>query len=409
MNDMDRPVTLPTASQERIASLDVLRGFALLGILVMNIQAFAMPFCAYLNPTSFGEQEGINRWVWGFGHVFFDMKFMALFSMLFGAGVLLFADRVEARGAKPGWLHYRRSFWLLMFGILHAHLLWSGDILFSYAMCAFFVYPFRRRSARTLLIWGLLFLMFGTGLSLMFGLTYDQWEPEQQSGLVEFWQPDQATLDKEIATYSDGFASGIASNSKGAFFVETFFFVINILWRVMGMMLLGMAFFRCGILSGEKSDSCYKRLLLVGGVVGLILVGVGVQQNFAHDYSIDYSFYLGTLWNYWGSVALAFAYIGLIVGWSRGNLWAGLQRRLAAVGQMAFTNYILHTLIGVTIFRVLGAFGSFERWQQLALVVAIWLLQLWLSPMWLARYRFGPLEWLWRSLTYWKIQPMGRG
>jgi len=97
----------PVPAGGRIASIDVLRGFALLGILGMNIQAFAMPFCAYINPTSFGEQEGINRWVWGFGHIFFDMKFMGLFSMLFGAGVLLFADRAEARGQHPGTLQDR--------------------------------------------------------------------------------------------------------------------------------------------------------------------------------------------------------------------------------------------------------------------------------------------------------------
>ena len=395
-----------TGRQERIASLDVLRGFALLGILVMNIQAFAMPFCAYVNPTSFGEQEGINLWVWGVGHVLFDMKFMALFSMLFGAGVLLFSDRAEARGAKAGWLHYRRSFWLLMFGLLHAHLLWSGDILFSYAICAFIVYPFRRRSPRTLLILGLLFLAFGTGLSFMMGLSYEHWTEVDQSHLLEFWQPVQATIDKEIATYSGGFAAGVASNSEDALFVETIVLFANVLWRATGMMLLGMAFFRWRILSGERSSSVYTRLLIGGGVIGLILGGVGVQQNFAHDYSVDYSFFFGVLWNYWGSVALGFAYIGLIVGWSRSNLWPGLKRRLGAVGRMAFTNYILHTLIGVMIFRVMGLYGSVQRWQQLALVLAIGLFQLWLSPMWLARFRFGPLEWLWRSLTYWQLQPM---
>jgi len=402
----------PVPAGGRIASIDVLRGFALLGILGMNIQAFAMPFCAYINPTSFGEQEGINRWVWGFGHIFFDMKFMGLFSMLFGAGVLLFADRAEARGASLSqvrWLHCNRNFWLVMFGLLHAHLLWSGDILFAYGVCAFPVYLFRHRSARTLLICGFLFLLLGSGLSLMFGLSYEQWPEQDQAELAQFWRPDPAALDEEIAQYSGGFSSGFVSNSEGSLFVETIFCATNIFWRVMGMMLLGMAFYRSKILSGERSAAFYRRLLMAGAVIGLLLIAIGMRENIAHDYAIEYSFYIGSQWNFWGSVALSMAYIGLIVGWVRSGRWPALQQRLGAVGRMAFTNYILHTLIGVLIFRVLGYFGSVERVEQLALVVGIWSFQLWLSPLWLIRYRFGPLEWLWRSLTYRKMQPMGRG
>jgi len=209
--------------------------------------------------------------------------------------------------------------------------------------------------------------------------------------------------------YSAGFASGFASNSEGSFFMETFIFAVNIFWRVMGMMLLGMAFYRSKILSGERTGRFYRSLLVAGAVIGLLLIGVGMRENLARDYSIDYSFYLGTQWNFWGSVALSMAYIGLVVGAVRSGAMPALQRRLGAVGQMAFTNYILHTVIGVVIFRILGYYGSLERVEQLAMVVVIWLLQLWLSPMWLARYRFGPLEWLWRSLTYWQRQPLGRG
>ena len=400
--------TTPVAGKQRIASLDVLRGFALLGILVMNIQAFAMPFCAYMNPTSFGDLEGINRAVWGFGHLFFDMKFMSLFSMLFGAGVLLFSERIEARGGKPGALHYRRNFWLVMFGLLHAHLLWSGDVLFCYGICAFFVYLFRRRSARTLFISGILFLLIGTGLSLMFGLTFDYWSEAEQAGLEKTWKPDQADLERQVSMYSSGFAAGMARTSRDSLEFELFIFPISIFWRVMGMMLLGMAFYRWKILSGEREGAIYRKLLMGCGLVGQVLVAIGMKENFAHDHSVGYSMFLGSIWNYWGSVAIAFAYIGLVIGWARSDLWPGLQRTLGAVGQMAFTNYILHTVIGVIVFRVLGYYGSFERWQQLLMVIAIWLFQLWFSPRWLARHRFGPLEWLWRSLTYWKRQPMIR-
>jgi uncharacterized protein len=398
---MDQLDSVP--AKERIASVDVLRGFALLGILVMNVQAFAMPFCAYMNPTSFGDQEGINRMVWAFGHIFFDMKFMGLFSMLFGAGVLLFADRAKARGASPSqvrWLHQNRNFWLVIFGLVHAHLLWSGDILFSYGVCALVVYIFRNRSVRTLLIWSLIFLLIGSGLSLMFGLSFEQWPEQDQAELAQVWRPDQATLEAEIALYSAGFSSGFESNSEGALFLETFVFLTNFFWRVMGMMLLGMALFRSGVLSGERSTRFYRRMMLLGGVVGLLLIAIGMRENGAHDYALEYSFYLGAQWNYWGSIALSLAYIGLIVGWARGDRWRALQDRLGSVGRMAFTNYIMHTLICVLIFRVLGYYGSFERWQQLVLVFAIWILQLWLSPLWLSRHPHGPLERMWRTLTY---------
>jgi len=244
---------------------------------------------------------------------------------------------------------------------------------------------------------------------MMFGLSFDQWPEQGQAELAQFWRPAPAALDEEIARTSAGFASGFASNSEDSLFVETFIFATNIFWRVMGMMLLGMAFYRSKILSGERSAGFYRRLLVVGAVIGLLLIGNGMRENYAHDHAIGYSFYLGVQWNYWGSVALSMAYIGLVVGAVRSGAMPTLQRHLGAVGQMAFTHYILHTVIGVVVFRVLGYFGSVERWQQLVLVIAIWSFQLWLSPLWLARYRFGPLEWLWRSLTYRKMQPMARG
>ena len=189
----------PVDRQSRIVSLDVLRGFALLGILVMNIQSFAMPASAYMNPASFGDLQGINLRVWELGYVFFDMKFMGLFSMLFGAGVLLFLDRAESRGAPAGWLHYRRSFWLVIFGLLHAHLMWMGDILYSYGMCAFLVFLFRNRSPKSLVIWGVLFLLVAFGLMLLSGLSVPYWEEADRIDLANSWSPDAASIEKEIA------------------------------------------------------------------------------------------------------------------------------------------------------------------------------------------------------------------
>ena len=125
----------PIEISDRIASLDVLRGFAVLGILVMNIQAFAMPMAAYFNPTAYGDLSGVNFFTWLVSYLFVDQKFLSMFSLLFGAGICLFADRVEARSGRSAGLHYRRMFWLLLFGLVHAYFLWSGDILVTYALC----------------------------------------------------------------------------------------------------------------------------------------------------------------------------------------------------------------------------------------------------------------------------------
>lgn len=398
----------PVTSKERIISLDVLRGFALLGILVMNIQSFSMPMAAYGNPTAFGDLTGINLRVWQMGHIFFDTKFMSLFSMLFGAGVLLFIDRARARGASAGFLHYRRSGWLIAFGLLHAHLLWFGDILYFYGVCALLVYLFRNASPKKLVISALIFLAIGSLMSLSAGFSWDQWEEQERLEMVEDWQPSPESIAEEIATFTGGFEAWSGPNSAVATFMETFVLFFMFLWNVTGLMLLGMALYRWRVLSGERDAGFYRRLLALGAIIGISLVVTGMVKNEAAGYSVQYSKFIGSQWNYWGGIALALGYVGLVIGMVKNGALPGLQRRLAAVGQMAFTNYIMHTVLAVIIFRSFGLFGEVDRAQQFAIVVAFWVLQLWLSPLWLSRYRFGPLEWLWRSLTYWQLQPLRR-
>ena len=155
----------PIGGSQRILSLDVLRGVAVLGILVMNIQCFAMIMAAYINPTTYGSLEGVNGWVWYLGHLFADMKFMTIFSMLFGAGVIVMTSRREAAGQGSAGVHYRRMAWLLVFGLVHAHLLWYGDILYHYAMCGFVLYLFRKAPPWLLIALGLV----ATSVAFLFG------------------------------------------------------------------------------------------------------------------------------------------------------------------------------------------------------------------------------------------------
>ena len=402
--------TLPLSRSERIASLDVLRGVALLGILIMNIQAFAMPGAAYINPAAYGDLTGINQWVWIASHLFADQKFMALFSILFGAGICVFADRAEQTRGRSTALHYRRTSWLLVFGLLHAHLLWYGDILYTYALCGFAVYLLRNRSPRALLILGTISLFIPFAYSMLTGLSLEHFPADAVEGMMDSWRPDSATLAAEIDAYRGGWGDQQVFRSQTALFFESYLFATLFFWRASGMMLIGMALFRWQILSANRSNGLYIRLLVAGVSLGIILTVSGVWQNYRHGWSLEYSMFLGSQWNYWGSVSMALGYVGLVMLTFRKGWMSALQERLAAVGRTAFSNYIGQTLICITLFygTGFGLFASLSRGEQVIVVFAIWIFQLIAAPLWLRKFRFGPLEWAWRSLTYWRLQPFRR-
>jgi uncharacterized protein len=400
----------PVPQAERILSLDAIRGAAVLGILVMNIQSFALPSSAYLNPTALGPLAGAGWWVWLLSHLFADRKFISIFSMLFGAGVLLFTEHAEAKGAAAGPLHYRRMGWLLLIGLAHAYLLWYGDILVTYALCGMLAYLFRKRSARALLVTGLAALAFGSALYLFFGWSMRFWPPASIAGLLESWQPSATQLAAETAQYRGPWLGQMAHRAPLAFFLQVPFLLMYELWRAGGLMLVGMALYKWGVLSGERPAGLYRGLIAVGLPVGLGLAAYGVYRNLAAGWDVRYSFFIGPQWNYWAGILIALAYVSTVALACRARPAAGLVRRLAAVGRMAFTNYLVHTLICTTLFygHGFGLYHRVDRGGQVAVVLAIWLLQLWYSPLWLARFRFGPLEWLWRSLTYGQRLPMRR-
>ena len=402
----------PTNQDSRINQLDILRGFALMGILIMNIQSFSMPLAAYLNPTVWGDLKGINYFVWFTSHILADAKFMGLFSILFGAGICLFAERAEQRNGRSGLLHYKRNFWLLVFGLIHAHFIWFGDILVSYALCGFWVYWFRHKSVKFLITSSILFLsiLFFYTLLVNFAINNQFIPQESIEEILYFWRPDHAQLAAEISAYTGGFLEQTLRRSSDAFFLETQGFFGGTLWRVGGMMLLGMALYKNGVLTGKRTNTFYFWLILVGLSIGISLSSYGIIQNFLHGFDVNYSMFLGSQFNYWGSIFTTLAYIGMINLVINNGLLKSLQKRLAAVGQMAFSNYIAHSLICTFIFygHGLGLFSQVERSSQIIIVFVIWGLQLWYSPLWLNKYRFGPLEWMWRSLTYWQKQSMVR-
>lgn len=398
----------PTTQKERILSLDVLRGFALLGILLINIQSFAMPSSAYLNPSSYGDLTGINKWVWIISYVLGDMKMMAIFSTLFGAGVMLVIERARSRTGNPTSLHYKRMFWLLVFGLIHAHLIWSGDILVTYAVCGMFVFLFRNKSIKTLIILGLVFIGIHSLIYWFFGFSLQFLPEDQIAEMTADWAPSDSMQSEEIAKITGSLSEQIGTNSKNALLIETFVFFILFFWRASGLMMIGMALYKSGILSAAKSSAFYKKGMLWGWLLGFPLVIFGVYQNFAQNWSYDYSMFLGTQPNYWGSLGVSFGYLCMTMLMVKSDSFSWLKQRLAAAGQMAFTNYISQSVICVFIFWGVGfgLFGQLERIYQLLIVIAIWILQLSWSKPWLDKYRFGPLEWLWRSLTYGKRQTL---
>lgn len=402
-------VAAPVSTRERIASIDVMRGVALLGILAMNIQDFAMIGSAYLNPTTYGDLHGLNYAVWYLCFLFADLKFMSIFSMLFGAGILLMTSRIEAAGRRSGPIHYRRMGWLALFGCLHGYLLWPGDILFTYSLGGVFVFLGRKWKPRTLIISGLLFTAVASAISVGSYKTMPYWPKKSLDQMREqFWDPSPAARVKELATYRSGWMveekDRVVQNAsvqiQGNLFLA--------FWRASGMMLVGMGLFKLGVFSAKLPTRTYAWFIVLGIIVGLPVIAFGVHEEFVHGWDLRQCFFIDFQYNYWASLLVCLFWIGLVMLICRKQWLPGARRRLAAVGRMAFTNYIMDTVLCTFLFYGwgLGLFGKVSRVEQFGIVLAIWALQLIVSPLWLARFQFGPLEWLWRSLTYWKLQPM---
>jgi uncharacterized protein len=424
-------VAAPVTGHERIDALDTLRGVAVLGILVMNIYAFAMPFAAYMNPLLMGGLEWYNLGTWFATHIFFDQKFMTIFSMLFGAGLVMMWQRAEARNAPFARVYYRRQFWLLVIGAMHAYLLWFGDILFYYAVIGMLIYPLRKLRPRTLVI--IACCLLPVGMLMNYGGYYymsdlkarsaeiveqqDAGEEvtEEQQAVLDEWEeartfimPSVEAVQEDVDAHRGTYLDALTHRAPQVAMMQVQGTIGFALWRIGGLMLLGMAFMKLGILSGERDGSFYRRLMLAGYGLGLPLTVYSCFDLYAHAFDGLYVMKQGGIANYVGSLLVAFGHIGLTMLIVRARLWQGAMQRFAAVGRMAFTNYLMHTVILTTVFfgYGFGLYGHVPRLPQMAFVVAVIAFQLWLSPWWLARYRFGPAEWLWRSLTYWRRQAM---
>lgn len=420
----------PVQVSERIASIDVMRGIAVLGILVINIFAFALPVVVLKNPPVAGGFTGSDLSTWVATHMLFYHKVMPIFSMLFGGGLILLASRLESKGLSVRGIYYRRIFWLLVFGLCHAYLLWIGDILYFYAICGFLIYLFRKKSSRTLIILGVLIylivLPLQHGLGRMFEFMRDTAEraeltlseggtlDEAEAGILEAWKSVRKSLDptdeqiaEEVEIHRNGYGGIARHRAQGLVWMHTMATFFYFIWRIGGLMLIGMGLMKAGFFSAARSTRFYGTMLIICYVLGFLIVYVGMRRILANNFDFVYIYKEGAAFNIVGGPLVALGHVSLTMLICKAGLLSWLTSRLAAVGRMAFSNYISQTIICTTIFYGygFGLFGRYGRFHLMGFVLAVWIVQLIVSPIWLKRFRFGPLEWLWRTLTYGKSQP----
>jgi uncharacterized protein len=390
----------PVQEQSRIKSLDVVRGFALLGILAVNAVYFAAPFQAAQNPllapTAIDEE---TLWSWFVMHVFFEYKMITLFSMLFGASIFLVGgDRSDLDRGK---VLRRRLGWMVLFGILHGALIWYGDILLVYALTGFLVMLCRSWSARTLFTVGAIVFAVSTAISLGLGMAAQQAPPEAVEEMrQQFWAPAAGEIERVIASFQSGVVGATSENLYYWFgFLSYMPFVII---RTAGVMMIGMALFKSGFLSGKAPYSAYAITAIVGAAA---LAAVAWQAWINWELRFDFLHMMGAgaIVNSTLSPFISLLYASVFIMLVKAGALRLLTEPLAAAGRMAFTNYIAQSLIMTTIFyggRGLGLWGEVDRPTLWVIVLAVWAVQLIWSPLWLSRFEMGPLEWLWRRLSY---------
>ena len=387
-------------NSHRIDSLDLIRGVAILGILIMNITSFSQIGMAYLNPKLGAGIEGFNGWIYSFAFLFADMRFMSMFSILFGAGMMLFVQNIEQKGLKPSNYHYKRMFLLLGFGLIHAHLIWLGDILAPYAICGCLVFFIRNWSTKGLVTLASILFMIPVVMNL---LTYYILSPRELGEIYGgIWNPESSEMLKEIQAYQSSYLGQMDARSKGAYFLETSQFISEGLWRYSAMMITGIILFRLDWFKATKGGAYYLRFGLVFLITGLVISASGLYLSSERLWEGSWCMTVGHQFTYIASFFMALSYISILVFWSTVGCGRRLQNLLKKVGRMAFTNYIFSSVVCTFIFygHGLGYFAQFDRVQQWGVVLFVWMLILLLSNWVMKRYKQGPLEFIWRKLTY---------
>ncbi|VVS98447.1 DUF418 domain-containing protein [Erythrobacter sp. EC-HK427] len=417
----DTPDTLePVTGGNRLANLDLIRGIAVLGILAANIVFFGQPMMAYMWPEGFVSEAGDpDYWMWIAQYVLIDGKMRGLFTLLFGVGLVLFVEKAWARGSGR-WLLARRLFWLLLFGYAHFLFIWRGDILMPYAVGGLLALLFLRMQARNLIVAGLLGYLLG-GLAYLAAYVSPSLVADTEFGDQPEFAEMRSELDRaqsemlaedavETAIMTQGSYADFVAHNVGEHIADPFAdSAMMLLFETVPLILIGMGLYRSGFFSGGLN----RRKQLFWGWTGIV---VGSLVTLVAAWALT----RGGL-TFWESIAAFMAYahypkllvifgLAAVLAIYGANASGWLAERLTAAGRAAFTNYLGTSVLMMLIFHPWagGLWGELSR-AELYLVVALgWAVMLWWSKPWLERYRYGPLEWLWRCLTYGKLFPWKR-
>ena len=375
-------------SSQRITNLDFIRGFALLGILVMNVIAFGLPLTAATNSSTHGINNILDWIVLVVSSVFFEYKMMGLFSMLFGVGIMIFLENAKKKTSKPKTLAIWRNILLFFFGLAHLSI-WEGDVLAPYAICAFLLIIFPDVK-KPILIFSMIVLLMTAYIVITnyFSSLYDvsgnlisqeEWVLLASKGgelsYGKFWFPD----------------------SKSWGILISMWWYIGAFFRTISLMLFGILLYKLNIIQGKKENSFYKKMSIYGFLIGLPLSIYSIYLLVSSGYDPSVVF-ISNIFNTLSVIPMVLGYTGVLTILNL-RLRETITDRLRACGRLAFSNYIVQTIFGVFI---LGAFGldTFSRSQLMIFVFIVWVIQIaWSKPI-LERFNYGPLEWLWRKLTY---------
>ncbi len=376
-------------SSQRITNLDFIRGFAVLGILVINVISFGLPITAMINHSAYGAENLLDWIVIVISSVFFEYKMMGLFSMLFGVGLMIFLDNAKQKVKRPKLLSFWRNCLLLLFGVAHVSI-WEGDILMYYALCAFCIILFPQIQNNKITIFFITFLVFADLFLINYvGSLYDAtgnlileepWVAIASEGgslnLGKFWFPGESEF--------------------GNMFL--LLFALDGFLRAITLMVVGILLYKLNIVQGTKGLNFYKNLMFYGFAMGLPFSIYSIYLPISSEYSAAIAI-TSRFWQSLSVIPMVLGYVGLLTIMNI-KLRESVSTRLRACGKMAFTNYITQTLFGVFVLGGLFEIGNFSRSQLVLYIVIVWGLQIYWSKPILDKWRYGPLEWLWRKLTY---------
>jgi uncharacterized protein len=411
---------MATTSPDRIVSLDLIRGIAVMGIFSVNVVGMAMIESAYFYPPDYGFDSPGDRVMWAANFILVDGKFRSLFSILFGASMVLVIERAVAAG-KAGWkVHYARMAVLLLFGLAHFYFLWWGDILANYALVGMIAFVFWKLKPRLLLLAAFVALALNYAPNLYFGSQrMAEFEAMRAPGAAA---EQRAELEREMSglrSTDEEIAEDARAHSTIAAHLEMttgeerrfepFQSVPGYGLETLGLMLLGMAGYKTGFLTGAWSRRRYVQVAAICVGASLLYFGIGTWRILASDFDPFVFFPWNQIWSGPLHPIAAIGYAALVILLLGGRRTA-IGDRIAAVGRAAFTNYLGATVIGTTLFfdHGFGLYGELSRGEAWLMVPAVWALMLLWSKPWLDRYRYGPFEWAWRSLARWKWEPIRR-